>query len=111
MNLQRIGARSALGLTLILVAGLAAAQTTPRNVPPPRPDAPQQTFPEQRVPVAPNQPPGSPGESLSQSQGVIQPPASHDGGGVIAPPNTEKTPMPVIPPPGTPGGNQNVQPK
>src|SRR5690348_17731307 len=38
-------------------------------------------------------------ESLSQSPspGVIRPPSVGDGG-VITPPNTDKTPMPVIPP-------------
>jgi hypothetical protein len=45
---------------------------------------------------------------LSQSNGVICPPDIDQG--MKAPtPNTGK--MPVIPPPGSPGGNQNMQPK
>jgi hypothetical protein len=45
---------------------------------------------------------------LSQSAGVICPPDVDQG--MKAPtPNTGK--MPVIPPPGSPGGNPNVQPK
>jgi hypothetical protein len=45
---------------------------------------------------------------LSQSGGVICPPDVDQG--MKAPtPNTGK--MPVIPPPGSPGGNPNVQPK
>jgi hypothetical protein len=45
---------------------------------------------------------------LSQSNGVICPPDVDQG--MKAPtPDTGK--MPVIPPPGSPGGNQNVQPK
>lgn len=45
---------------------------------------------------------------LSQSNGVICPP-NVDPGMKAPTPNTGK--MPVIPPPGSPGGNQNVQPK
>jgi hypothetical protein len=45
---------------------------------------------------------------LSQSNGVICPPQTDPGMNQSAPnPGT----MPVIPPPGTPGGNPNVQPK
>jgi len=45
---------------------------------------------------------------LSQSNGVICPPDVDQG--MKAPtPNTGK--MPVIPPPGSPGGNPNIQPK
>jgi hypothetical protein len=45
---------------------------------------------------------------LGQSNGVICPPDVDQG--MKAPtPNTGK--MPVIPPPGSPGGDQNVQPK
>jgi hypothetical protein len=45
---------------------------------------------------------------LSQSGGVICPPDIDQG--MKAPtPDTGK--MPVIPPPGSPGGNQNIQPK
>ena len=45
---------------------------------------------------------------LSQSNGVICPPDVDQG--LKAPtPNTGK--MPVIPPPGSPGGDQNIQPK
>jgi hypothetical protein len=46
--------------------------------------------------------------NLSQSGGVICPPDVDQG--MKAPtPNTGK--MPVIPPPGSPGGNPNIQPK
>jgi hypothetical protein len=47
-------------------------------------------------------------QSLNQSNGVICPP-DVDPGGVKTPPTTGSTP--VIPPPGSPGGNPNVQPK
>ena len=51
---------------------------------------------------------GDLGNKLSQSNGVICPPDVDQG--MKAPtPNTGK--MPVIPPPGSPGGNENIQPK
>jgi hypothetical protein len=47
---------------------------------------------------------------LNRSGGVIHPPPTGDGG-VVAPPNQGTSRTPVIPPPGTPGGNPLVQPK
>jgi hypothetical protein len=52
----------------------------------------------------------SPSKKLSQSKGVIHPPPTHDHS-VVTPPTTETTNKAVIAPPGTPGGDQNVQPK
>ncbi len=55
--------------------------------------------------TSPNQ---SLSDKLAQSNGVICPPNVDPG--IKAPtPNAGK--MPVIPPPGSPGGNPNVQPK
>lgn len=48
-------------------------------------------------------------DKLAQSGGVICPPATGDPDVKAPPPNAGK--MPVIPPPGSPGGNPNVQPK
>lgn len=48
-------------------------------------------------------------EKLAQSGGVICPPPHVDPG--MKAPTPPGGPMPVIPPPGTPGGNPNVQPK
>ena len=50
----------------------------------------------------------SPSEKLSQSKGVIHPPPTHDPSVATPPGNSAGK---VIPPPGTPGGDQNVQPK
>ncbi len=47
---------------------------------------------------------------LNRSGGVITPPAEIDPGIKQTPPATGST-MPVIPPPGTPGGNPVVKPK
>ena len=53
-------------------------------------------------------------ERLDRSKGVIAPPAStaNTDPGIVKPaPSTGARSMPVIPPPGTPGGDPNVQPK
>jgi hypothetical protein len=47
---------------------------------------------------------------LAHSRGVIAPPKTNDSA-VKVPPNDEESSMPVVPPPGTPGGRQDVQPK
>ncbi len=93
--------------SLLLLAGPALAQTT----------NPPGASPEQRRTLpAPAQPRPEPrsdsNESLGQAphSGVIQPPATGDNG-VIEPRNRANTPTPEIRPPGTPGGDPNVQPK
>lgn len=48
-------------------------------------------------------------DHLAQSGGVICPPPAVDP--AIKAPTPETGRMPVIPPPGTPGGDQSVQPK
>jgi hypothetical protein len=68
---------------------------------PPIPQAPDQKAPDQS---------GTLGDKLSRSHGVITPPPVQDKN-VIMPPNADKAKMPVIPPPGTPGGDQKVVPK
>jgi len=53
-------------------------------------------------------------ERLDRSKGVIAPLAStaNTDPGIVKPaPSTGAGSMPVIPPPGTPGGDPNVQPK
>lgn len=53
---------------------------------------------------------GSLSSDLSRSGGVITPPTGVDPEIKQTPPPTGST-MPVIPPPGTPGGNPAVKPK
>jgi hypothetical protein len=48
-------------------------------------------------------------DKLAQSGGVICPPSQGDPG--IKAPTPPGGPMLVIPPPGSPGGNPNIQPK
>ena len=54
--------------------------------------------------------PSSLSHELSQTGGIIRPPPSGDRG-VVAPPNQASSRTPVIHPPGTPGGNSQIQPK
>ena len=48
-------------------------------------------------------------DRLAQSGGVICPPSQVDP--AIKAPTPQGGVMPVIPPPGSPGGNPNIQPK
>jgi hypothetical protein len=48
-------------------------------------------------------------DKLAESKGVICPPAGVDRDMEVAPPGGGK--LKVIPPPGSPGGDQSVQPK
>ena len=63
-------------------------------------------------PATPAVPPasGTSSSDLNRSGGVITPPAGIDPEIKQTPPSTGST-MPIIPPPGTPGGNPAVKPK
>jgi hypothetical protein len=52
---------------------------------------------------------GNLSEQLAQSKGIICPPAGVDPEMQVAPPQEGRTP--IIKPPGTPGGTQDIQPK
>ena len=55
---------------------------------------------------------GSLSEELSRSQGVITPPDPGVDPGMMRPaPETAGPTMPVIPPPGSPGGDPNIRPQ
>jgi len=56
-------------------------------------------------------PGNNPSEKLDKSDGVIKPGGNVDPKMQVAPPDPGPTSTPVIPPPGTPGGNPNVVPK
>ena len=86
------------------VAGALAQSATP-GAAPDRGPAGQSQAPQSGSPA-----PGSLSRELSRSGGVIRPPPTHDRG-VVSPPHQGVGRTPVIPPPGTPGGNPNVQPK
>jgi len=112
-----------ISIMLLASAGSVAAQA------PPSPATP----PQQTVPPAPSQPtncapmekgvhPGAApegqttgqsreplGERLARSDGVLCPPAGVDP--EMRAPTPEGGNMPVIPPPGSPGGDPSVRPK
>jgi hypothetical protein len=50
-------------------------------------------------------------DRLAEQQGVLHPPRTVDPGMQVTPPTHTKGTMPVIPPPGSPGGDQRVVPK
>lgn len=76
------------------------AQTQPGQVPP------------GQVPQSDAGPPDQPlGHKLSETKGVIKPPQGVDPGIETTAPEPNAGTMPVIPPPGSAGGGQTVQPK
>ena len=101
--------------TVLLDSGLAVTGSA-------RAQNPQPTAPTNpTVPVAPPSTPTPPPEQLapgngdmsnklSQQRGMIKPP-NVDPGMTVAPPATGTATTPVIPPPGSPGGNRSVVPK
>jgi hypothetical protein len=56
-------------------------------------------------------PSNNPSEKLNKSDGVIKPSENLDPKMQVTPPDPGPTSTPVIPPPGSPGGNPNVVPK
>jgi hypothetical protein len=94
-------------VALAAFAGAAAAQTLDK-----REEAPKS--PPTLMPLPPEQGEGS-GSSLSdrlsESGGVIRPPRETDPQMKVPTPPTGPHSMPVIPPPGTPGGEPSPQPK
>lgn len=95
---------------LILIAAPAMAQnpqpTSPTNptVPVAPPNAPSPP-PEKIAPADENM-----SDRLSRQKGTITPP-NVDPGMTVSPPAQSRAAMPVIPPPGSPGGNPSVVPK
>ncbi len=94
------------GKSLYVALTLALALTSAASAQTPTAD-PKAADPKACANGAPNSP-GTLSDKLSQSNGVICPP-NVDQGMKAPTPNTGK--MPVIPPPGSPGGNPDVQPK
>jgi hypothetical protein len=107
---------------LILSVNSVAAQAPPSPTTPPEPTAPAASTadctPTKPVPprgsVAPEgtttgEASGPLSDQLARSNGVLCPPAEVDPGMRAPTPDAGNTP--VIPPPGSPGGNPKVQPK
>src|SRR5260221_9504220 len=96
------------------VVAIAAGQTTPQGQPAPPGNA-QPNKPEPPGSGSSTAPrtgqPDSLSNKLSHSHGIVQPPSTGDQGVVITPPNPGSQSMPIVRPPGTSGGDQEVQPK
>ena len=106
-------------LVACLALPCAAGAQNPQPAPPTQPHptvAPpnaSQPPPEQIAPGGGSQGTvgrGNLSDRLSQQEGTLQPPTVDPGIHAPLPPNSQGT-IPVIPPPGTPGGNQTVVPK
>jgi hypothetical protein len=113
-----------LSAALLAVSGPATAQAPPAPATPPAQTAPP--APQRSTDCAPNRPTSprgtnapeggttgqrseSLGDKLAKSDGVLCPPEGVDPEIHAPTPDTGNTP--VIPPPGSPGGNPNVRPK
>ncbi|MBV9655097.1 MAG: hypothetical protein JOZ42_11105 [Acetobacteraceae bacterium] len=76
--------------------GLSAAETGSSDARPAHPPQAQQLTPP---------------DGGGSRTGIIHPPGTVDPGMTKPAPNAQAFPTPVVPPPGTPGGNQQVIPK
>jgi hypothetical protein len=97
-----------------ILAGLALACAAPCNAQSgeqkPAAEAPPQIVPEDTRPGRSGSSQEPLGKKLHRTDGVLHPPQGIDPGVAIPPPSTGSN-MPVIPPPGTPGGNSAIEPK
>ena len=113
-----------ISLMWMATGGMAVAQappgetTPPAQTAPPSPDratncAPMQSRPNSGTAVpdgtTTGQRPEPLGDKLARSDGVLCPPAGVDPEMHAPAPDTGKTP--VIPPPGSPGGDPTIRPK
>lgn len=116
-SLHRVFAPAALALGSVLaVTAPAGAQAPPKTPPTATTPAPTNCPPHATV-TPPGTGSGSTsgqsqeplGDKLAKSDGVLCPPSNVDPEIRAPTPDVGKTP--VIPPPGTPGGDESVQPK
>jgi len=105
-------------ITGLTVLGVSAAHAQPSPAvpaPPPAPARPPGATtapPEKIVPKGGAQDNGDTmSDRLSRQRGTVKPPPVDPGMAVTPPNNGASSTMPVIPPPGSPGGNPKVVPK
>lgn len=113
-------ARSKTRVVALLVAlpaiGCASALAQPAPDPAPPPGAPKSLSPPSESTTPPPSPEtGEPNKPLSkelkENEGVLEAPKALDDGIVREPPVPDPGTTPVIPPPGSPGGDPSVKPK
>jgi hypothetical protein len=110
----RLRALAAAGLVCgaLGLAGPALAQVQSPPSPPPVAPPPAITVPEKIAPPLADDMTGTTlSDKLNRSDGVIKPPAGVDPEIHAPVPQGQTRRMPVIPPPGSPGGNPDVDPK
>lgn len=109
--MPRTPSLSLLSLAALILSGASAVAQNPQPASPADPNvhvAPPgvgSTPPEKIAPAN-----GNLSDRLSQQKGTIAPP-NVDPGMTVHPPATGNVTTPVIPPPGSPGGNGSVIPK
>ena len=106
---------TAIAAAMLLVAGAQAQSQSLRDPKACAPGADSHLkTPDTPTPSAPHTPNATTGsgtnlsDKLAQSDGVLCPPEVDPG---IKAPTPEVGKMPIIPPPGSPGGDPNVRPK
>jgi hypothetical protein len=92
----------------VACAGPCGAQAVNQK---PSTAAPAQIVPEDTAPGRSGSSQEPLGKKLDRTDGVIHPPQGVDPGLTIPPPAEAQGTMPVIPPPGTPGGEPGPRPK
>ena len=97
--------------TLLVATGSAALAQAPVPQQAPNMPAPKETIPEKIAPNDPSTTGATLSEKLEASDGVIKPPANMDPEITVPAPVPNPGTTPVIPPPGSPGGNTTVGPK
>jgi hypothetical protein len=109
----------ALLLTMVPLSGAGAqSRPDPAQRPEPAPGDPAAVPPEKIAPPDARTNSGGSGgtgsardDGLSRATGVIRPPIGIDPGMAAQPPDPGPHSMPVLPPPGSAGGNSAVVPK
>lgn len=100
-----------LSLAALIVAAAPALAQNPQSTAPTNPTVP--VAPPNNASPPPEKiapPQGGLSDRLSQQKGMITPP-NVDPGMTVTPPRNSGATTPVIPPPGTPGGNKSIVPR
>lgn len=122
------GRRISCAYAELITAGLllACATMALAQAPVPEPDLkrfiPEKTVPEGTLPLQANPPVDLPGDNarrptetlsdrLNRTDGVIKPPAGTDDAIHVPAPVPNPRTTPVIPSPGSPGGDQSIRPQ
>ena len=109
------GMMVALGLAAFVTAPPLLAQSPPDPAPPPGmpdvTDPPAESTPVPDTKGEKDKPDKPLSDHLKQNEGVIEPPRDMDSKIQRTPPVPDPNTTPVIPPPGSPGGNPDIQPK